>query len=334
VTMEHSLQILEFNRVIEQLVPYAATSLGKEKVKQLKPSTNYDTIKNWQQITAEAARICLAKDTAPLGGVYNIKEALLRSKVDATLSAPEIMEVGSHLYAIIQMKSFTRELQELGEYPQFFNLVNQLEQQPDLYRVIQNTIDDNGKIVDTASIVLRQIRAQMKITENSVREKLNRMVQTHRDKLTDGIVTIRNNRYVIPVKIDYKNTFGGMIHDQSSSGSTVFIEPEAVVALNNKLAQLFANEKTEIERILRDLTLQIKAEADSLLANLLVFAEIDFMFAKARYALATQAVKPVLNTNGEIHLLQARHPLIEPENIVPNDIILGKTYTSIVITGP
>ncbi len=332
--MEHSLQILEFNRVIDQVLPYAATSLGKEKVAQMQPSNNFDTIKNWQQITEEAVRICLAKDSAPLGGVYNIKQALLRSKADAILSAPEILEVGSHLYAIIQMKSFTRELEELGEYPQFYNFVEQLIHQPDLYRTIQSTIDDTGRVVDTASIVLRQIRAQMKITENSVREKLNRMVQTHRDKLTDGIVTIRNNRYVIPVRVDYKNTFGGMIHDQSASGSTVFIEPEAVVALNNKLAQLFANEKTEIERILRDLTLRIKVEADTLLANLLVFAEIDFMFAKARYALATESVRPQLNTNGYIHLLQARHPLIARDEVVPNDIILGKNYNAIVITGP
>lgn len=332
--MEHSLQTLEFNRVIEQLVPYAATSLGKEKVLQLQPSNNYDIVKTWQQITEEALKICLVKDSAPLGGVYNIKQSLLRSKADSILSAPEILEVGTHLYAVLQMKSFTRELQELGEYPQFFALVEALVNQPDLYRAINNTIDETGRVIDTASIVLRQIRAQMKITENSVREKLNRMVQTHRDKLTDGIVTIRNNRYVIPVRVDYKNTFGGMIHDQSSSGSTVFIEPEAVVALNNKLAQLLANEKAEIERILRDLTLQIKVDADLLLENLGVFTEIDFMFAKARYARATQSVRPILNTNGYINLLQARHPLINPAHVVPNDVMLGKTYTSIVITGP
>ncbi len=332
--MEHSLQTLEFYRVIEQLAPYAATSLGKEQVMQLQPSTNYDTVKNWQQITEEAVRICLAKDSAPLGGVYNIKQSLLRSKADAILSAAEILEVGAHLYAVVQMKSFMRELQELGEYSQFYQLVEQLEHQPDLYRTIQSTIDETGKVADTASVVLRQIRAQMKITENSVREKLNRLVQTQRDKLTDGIVTIRNNRYVIPVRIDHKNTFGGMIHDQSSSGTTVFVEPEAVVALNNKLAQLFSNEQTEIERILRDLTLRIKVESDSLLENLIVFADIDFMFAKARYALAIQATRPVLNTTGYINLLQARHPLIACEQVVPNDITLGKHYTAIVITGP
>jgi len=191
-------------------------------------------------------------------------------------------------------------------------------------------------VLDHASDRLRSIRQQLRNTEARVREKLEHIVRSSsaQKMLSDAIITIRNDRYVIPVKQEYRHAYGGIVHDQSSSGATLFIEPQVVVDLNNQLQEARVKEKQEIERILTELTKKVAEHADVLLVNVDVLAELDFIFTKAKYAKKLNATKPNMNNEGYIRLLKARHPLIDPNVVVPNDIELGKDYTTIVITGP
>ncbi len=203
-----------------------------------------------------------------------------------------------------------------------------------LQSAINDCIDETGSVLDSASPELRTIRRAIQATESRIKEKLNQVVAERRNKLTDGIVTIRNERYVVPVRAEAKNTFGGTVHDQSSSGNTYFIEPKEVVDLNNKLQEYHVEERREIERILRALTEEVKKFVDELSVNVDVLSEIDFMFAKGKYARLIHGIRPKMNQKGIIRLVGARHPLIDARTVVANDIEIGDEYTTIVITGP
>ena len=233
------------------------------------------------------------------------------------------------------MKSFAERLNEIKvDAPIFAHHTNTLVALSSLQNAINACIDETGYVMDSASGELRSIRRAIQSTESRIKERLNQVVSERRSKLTDGIVTIRNERYVVPVRADYKNTFGGTIHDQSSSGNTYFMEPKEVVDLNNKLQEWHVEERREIERILRELTEEVKKFIDLLSLNVELLGEIDFMFAKGKYARLINGTRPKINTKGIIRLVAARHPLIDQKSVVANDIELGDEYTTIVITGP
>ena len=333
--MKQAIQILEFNKIKQTVDSLCACSLGQKRVEYLSPSIDEKQVEYSLNQSDEALKIILALGEAPLGGVTDITEAIKRAKISAMLSAQELLGISRLLYAVSQLKTFSERLNEIKvDVPIFSSQVNSLVSLNSLQTAINDCIDETGYILDSASSELRNIRRSIQSTEARIKEKLNHVVSERRNKLTDGIVTIRNERYVVPVRAEAKNTFGGTVHDQSSSGNTYFIEPKEVVDLNNKLQEYHVEERREIERILRALTEEVKKFVDALAVNVEVLGEIDFMFAKGKYARLINGTRPKMNTKGIIRLVAARHPLIDQKVVVPNDIELGDEYTTIVITGP
>lgn len=333
--MKQAIQILEFNKIKQTVDSLCACSLGQKRVEYLSPSVDEKQVEYSLNQSDEALRIILALGEAPLGGVTDITEAIKRAKISAMLSAQELLSISRLLYAVSQLKTFAERLNEIKvEAPIFSSQVNSLVSLNSLQTAINDCIDETGYVLDSASSELRSIRRSIQSTEARIKERLNQVVSERRNKLTDGIVTIRNERYVVPVRAEAKNTFGGTVHDQSSSGNTYFIEPKEVVDLNNKLQEYHVEERREIERILRALTEEVKKFVDALSVNVDVLGEIDFMFAKGKYARLIHATRPTMNTKGIIRLVAARHPLIDQKVVVPNDIELGDEYATIVITGP
>ncbi|MED1265213.1 endonuclease MutS2 [Bacillus mycoides] len=335
--LERTLRVLEYNKVKEQLLEHTASSLGRDKVKNLVPSTDFEEIVELQETTDEAAKVIRLKGHVPLGGISDIRSNIKRAKIGSMLSPHELIEIASTMYGSRQMKRFIDDMIDNGvELPILETHVAQIVSLYDLEKKITNCIGDGGEVVDSASDKLRGIRNQIRTAESRIREKLENMTRSSNAQkmLSDAIVTIRNERYVIPVKQEYRGVYGGIVHDQSASGQTLFIEPQVIVELNNALQEARVKEKQEVERILMMLTEEVAVEADIVLSNVEVVANLDFIFAKALYAKRINATKPIVNNERYMDLKQARHPLIDPEIIVPNNIMLGKDFTTIVITGP
>ncbi|ENQ3078044.1 endonuclease MutS2 [Bacillus sp. WLY-B-L8] len=335
--LERTLRVLEYEKVKEQLLEHIASSLGRDKVKGLVPSTDYEEVVKMQETTDEAAKVIRLKGHVPLGGIFDIRPNVKRAKIGSMLSPHELLDIASTMYGSRQMKRFIEDMIENGvELPILDTYVARIISLYDLEKKITNCISDGGEVVDSASEKLRGIRQQIRTAESRIREKLENMTRSSNAQkmLSDAIVTIRNDRYVIPVKQEYRGVYGGIVHDQSASGQTLFIEPQVIVELNNALQEARVKEKQEVERILMMLTEEVATEADIILENVDVVAELDFIFAKAFYAKRLKATKPILNNERYMNLRQARHPLIDPKVVVPNDIVLGKDFTTIVITGP
>ncbi|SFJ27794.1 MULTISPECIES: endonuclease MutS2 [unclassified Bacillus (in: firmicutes)] len=335
--LERTLRVLEYEKVKEQLLEHVASSLGRDKVKGLVPSTDYEEVVEMQETTDEAAKVIRLKGHVPLGGIFDVRPNVKRAKIGSMLSPHELLDIASTMYGSRQMKRFIEDMIENGvELLILDTYVARIVSLYDLEKKITNCISDGGEVVDSASEKLRGIRQQIRTAESRIREKLENMTRSSNAQkmLSDAIVTIRNDRYVIPVKQEYRGVYGGIVHDQSASGQTLFIEPQVIVELNNALQEARVKEKQEVERILMMLTEEVAAEADIILENVDVVAELDFIFAKAFYAKRLKATKPILNNERYMNLRLARHPLIDPKVVVPNDIVLGKDFTTIVITGP
>jgi DNA mismatch repair protein MutS2 len=335
--LERTMKVLEYNKVKEQLSKHAASSLGKEKVEKLVPTTSYEEAVKWQEMTDEAATVLRLKGNIPLGGISDIRPYAKRAKIGSILSPHELLSISNTMYASRQVEKFIKDLiEEELSIPYLQKFAEKLVVLIDLERKINFCIGDSGEVLDGASDKLKTLRGQLKTFESRAREKLEGMIRSTSTQkmLSDAIITIRNDRYVIPVKQEYRSAFGGMVHDQSASGATLFIEPQSVVEINNQLNEMKLKEKQEIERILTELSNEVAIEADHIINNVSLLAEIDFMFTKGAYSQKIRGSKPRLNNQGYIKLVKARHPLIPKEEVVPNDVELGKDYTSIVITGP
>ncbi|WP_413308379.1 endonuclease MutS2 [Bacillus sp. 1P10SD] len=334
---ERALKVLEFTKVKEQLLSHAASSLGMEKIKNLMPSTDFDEVVALQAETDEAATVLRIKGNVPLSGVYDIRAHVKRSVIGGVLSPHELIQIASTIHASRQMKRFIEELAaERTELPILSEQVERIIPLTNLEQAIKYAIDESGEVLDGASELLRSLRHQLRSNEARVREKLESMIRSSNASkmLSDAIVTIRNDRFVIPVKQEYRGHYGGIIHDQSSSGQTLFIEPQVIVQLNNQLQDIRVKEQLEIERILSELSSQAAEHESELQVIVAVLANLDFIFAKARYGKQMKASMPIMNNEGRIALFKARHPLIPIDEVVANDIMLGKDYTTIVITGP
>ncbi|GAB1762331.1 endonuclease MutS2 [Priestia megaterium] len=330
--------VLEFNKVKEQLQQKVASSLGREKVANLIPSTQYEEVVKWQEATDEATTVLRLRGNVPLGGIFDVRPSVKRAEIGGTLSSNELLDVASTIYAARQVKQFIEQVVEDEDLqlPIITEHIEKLMPLPEVEQTIKMSIDENGTVLDGASDQLRGIRQKLRSTESRIREKLESLIRSSsaQKMLSDAIVTIRNERFVIPVKQEYRSAYGGIVHDQSSSGATLFIEPQAIVTLNNELQEAKVKEKQEIERILIALTVQVAEVANELRQNVYLLGELDFMFAKGRYSHELKASKPKMNDRGYIKLVKAKHPLIAQEDVVANDIELGDQYTSIVITGP
>lgn len=329
---ERILRVLDFQKVIDRLVQQAQTSLGKDLAARLKPSTDLEQVNSLQEETDEASQVIRLNVPVPLGGIFDIRPSLKRSVIGGVLSTSECLDVANTIYGGRQVKDFILGLDE--DLPILKELVEGISPLRNLELEIKRCIDDHGQVMDSATEKLRGIRSSIRTHESRIREKLESYTRTKSNMLSDAIITIRNERYVLPVKHEYRGAVGGIVHDQSASGQTLFMEPKAVVDLNNQLQELRANEKQEIDRILRELSQHIAEEEVSLSENVRILAQVDYMFARANLAREMKASRPTMNNQGYIKMQQARHPLIAPDEVVANDIEIGKEYTSIVITGP
>ncbi|MGJ7920482.1 endonuclease MutS2 [Neobacillus sp. LXY-4] len=334
---ERVLRVLEFDKIKEQLQEHVSSSLGRDKVQELKPSTDFAEVVRLQEETDEAANVLRIKGNVPLGGIFDIRAHIKRAAIGGMLSPYELMQTASTVHVSRSMKRFIEDCAEeelsipiLVEFSERIIVLAELEQS------IKMAIDDNGEVLDGASETLRSLRHQLRTKEARVREKLESMIRSSNAQkmLSDTLITIRNDRFVLPVKQEYRSHYGGIIHDQSASGQTLFIEPQSVVELNNELQGIRLKEEQEIQRILIQLTGHVALNQAELEVIVTVLAELDFMFAKARYAKRIKASKPLMNDEGKISLTKARHPLIPIDEVVPNDITIGIDFSTIVITGP
>ncbi|HJV32280.1 MAG TPA: endonuclease MutS2, partial [Bacillales bacterium] len=283
---QKALKVLEFEKVKEQLFEHASSSLGKEKVKRLFPSTDFEEVVKLQAETDEAANVIRLKGNVPLSGIHDIRAHIKRSVIGGVLSPIELIQIANTIHASRQMKRFIIDMEdEKIEIPILNELAEQITPLPELEQSIKMAIDESGEILDGASDVLRSLRHQLRSNEARVREKLESMIRSSsaQKMLSDAIVTIRNDRFVIPVKQEYRSHYGGIIHDQSASGQTLFIEPQAIVQLNNQLQDIRVKEQLEIERILMELSAKAAESEAELRVIVDVLTNLDFIFAKARF---------------------------------------------------
>jgi DNA mismatch repair protein MutS2 len=326
-------KVLEFNKIKEQLITQAASSLGVEKARALTPSVDYDEVVQLQEETDEAYHIIRLKGNVPLGGISNIKPHVKRAAIGGVLSTQECLAIASTIYGGKQLKLFIERIDDL-HLPIILSITNEIMPLNDLEREIKSCIDENGYMMDGASEKLRGLRTKIRTNENKIRDRLENVTRTKAKMLSDSIITIRNDRYVLPVKQEYRHAIGGIVHDQSASGQTLFMEPQSVVELNNQLSQAKVDEKREIERILKELSIRVAEDEVVLIQNAEALAKLDFIFARAKLSHQMKASKPKMNNSGRIKMKQARHPLIESDEVIANDVELGDSYTAIVITGP
>ncbi|MCG1027857.1 endonuclease MutS2 [Virgibacillus halodenitrificans] len=326
------LRVLEYKKIRDELINKTETSLGKKMAGKLNPSTEFNEVQHLQDETDEAMQIIRLNLNVPLGGIRDINESLKRTVIGGVLSTIECLDVANTIYGGRQVKDFIEKLEE--DIPILQDLVLRITPLRELEKSIKSSIDDHGHMMDSASQRLRSIRSTIRTLESRVRDKLDSFTKTKSNMLSDSIITIRNDRYVLPVKQEYRGSIGGIVHDQSASGQTLFMEPRAVVDLNNQLQEASIQEKQEVERILRELSEQIANQEGFLTENIAVLGQIDFIFARAKLGNNMKASKPKMNERGIIKMKQARHPLIAADEVVANDVEIGDNYTTIVITGP
>jgi len=333
---EKALHTLEYDKIIRRLAGMASTSLGREEAEKLSPSRELEIVTRRIAATDEAVRAVSLKGSPPFGGITDIRSSLQRAKLQGMLQPPELMEVAQFIMGSRRLSRFIASAGEETELPLLGDLCEPLTDFKALEDEIRRCVDEQGEVLDTASPELAAVRRDIRINEGRAREKLESLIRSSsvQKMLQETLITMRNDRYVIPVKQEYRSHFGGIVHDQSGSGATLFIEPEAVVLMNNKLRELKIKEQNEIERILRKLTAEIGQRADLLAGDAEILGLIDFIFAKASLANSLSATLPVMNDEGKLFLRRARHPLIDIKTAVPIDIELGESYTSIIVTGP
>ena len=304
------------------LADCASSILGKELAGSITPSEDAAEVQSRLDETAEAVRIA-GFGAPPLGGIRDLRACLKKAKLDASLTLDELMDVRSMLYATSAVKRFFGELEV--EAPMLKEQALSLEILTMLERSLDNAIDERGELRDDASVELSRIRRERAAAEAHIKDRIESLlhapqIQKH---LQEAIVTVRDGRYVLPVKADARRFVPGIVHDQSATGSTLFIEPMSVVDAGNDIKQLTLSEQQEIARILKSLTRDIGKQRDALMENARILAEIDFAFAKARLAERMHATEPKLSVEGITDLKGARHPLIAPQKVVPIDIAIG-----------
>lgn len=331
-----SIKTLEYPKIIEQLSTFTVSDLGQQEIKKILPSKSQAEVERLLEETDDAVKLLRLKDGIPLGSFNDVRAHIKRMEIGAILSGQELIQIGQLIKGVREVYDFFESLKkEEIELNQLYTLSDRIIVLSQLERKIYATLTEGGSVLDDASSKLKSLRTSIRQTEGNVREKLNNIVRGSQSKyLTDSIITMRNDRYVIPVKADSRGAFGGVVHDQSSSGQTIFVEPQSVLDLNNRLKRLQSEEKYEIERILSDLSVEILPHADEIISNLQVLVDIDVLQAKALYAREIKATRPGVSSEKYIELYGARHPLIEEDEIVANDIILGENYKTIVVTGP
>lgn len=335
---KRALKTLEFDKVREQVANFCTSSLGRAYLDLLEPSIDAVDVVRLLDEMDEGLSLLRIRGNVPMGGIFDVRGHAKRAQIGGMLSPNELMEIASTIRASRILRQFFESIEDAKEIaiPNFIKRKEAIPILTALEHEIIACIDDNGLVLDSASPQLRSIRQQLRAQESRVREKLESYTRGKNASkmLSDSIVTIRNDRYVIPVKQEYRSNYGGIVHDQSSSGQTLFIEPDAVVQANNEIRRLKTKEQEEIERILIALSLEVQVVAHDLFNLVQILGEIDVILAKAKYGQANNCTKPTVNEQGLIRLIKARHPLLDMKEAVPNTIEFGGEITAIVITGP
>ena len=332
---QKALTSLEYYKIIERLTEKASSSMGKELCRKLLPSTDINEIRLMQTQTRDALTRLFQKGSISFGSVKDIRGSLKRLEIGSSLGIAEILAVCSLLENTSRVKSYSRNERSNAFADSLDSMFDQLSPLTPLSAEIRRCILSEDEISDDASPGLRQVRRNMKITNDRIHTQLSGLVSgSARTYLQDSVITMRNGRYCIPVKAEYKGQVPGMIHDQSSTGSTLFIEPMVIVKLNNDMRELELQEQKEIEIILSSLSQQIAEERESIALNLTLMVQLDFIFARAALAMEMNGSEPVFNEEGKVFLKKARHPLIPKKKVVPIDIRLGEDFDLLIITGP
>ncbi|MCH5250006.1 MAG: endonuclease MutS2 [Lachnospiraceae bacterium] len=329
------LRVLEYNKIIEQLTDKATSEPGKKLCRKLEPMTDVEQIRYAQTETADALSRLFKKGSTSFGGNKDLSFSIRSLEVGSTLSITELLNIASMLENVNRIKTYGRHDRDDTPSDSLNEYFNALEPLTQIANEIRRCILSEEEIADDASPTLKHIRRSMALTNDKIHSQLSSMVNgSYRTYLQDAVVTMRNNRYCIPVKAEHKGQVPGMIHDQSSTGSTFFIEPAAVVSLNNELKELSIKEQEEIEVILADLSSRAGEHTKTLASNQKLMTTLDFIFAKASLAMDENATMPVFNTEHHIRLRKGRHPLLDKKKVVPIDIELGTDFDLLVITGP
>ena len=328
-----SFKVLEYEKITNWLAAFAATMQGKERCRSVVPSGDYDEVARLHQETAEAVQI-LQVQAPPFGGVYDLRDILKTAARGSILEIDELRSVMSTMGGMRNVKYFFRDL--TLDVPLLKEQAKPIEILGMVERHLKDTTDEHGNFRDDASPELRRITRELHTAQARVKDRLSAILHdaANQKYFQEAIVTVRDERYVIPVKQEYRNYFPGVIHDQSASGATLFIEPLATVELNNTVRQMGLAREQEIQRILQKLSAEIAVNGSILAANCEILAAIDLIFARAGLAREMEAYPPILNRDGYVHLKRARHPLLPKDKVVPIDIELGKTFSILLVTGP
>lgn len=333
--IEKTMRILEYNKIITRLSGLCLSPMGSEIAESLLPSSNIDEVRQMQEETDEAVKIMLSKGSIPFEGLQDIREGIKKLGIGSILQPSDLLKIADQLRCARRLKNFLSGESE-DEYHILYDLADGIVPLKKIEDEIYSCIISEDEVSDNASPALNNIRRQIRDKNSAIRDKLNSIIRSQNGSkaLQESIITVRGDRFVVPVKSEYRGSFPGLVHDQSASGSTLFIEPMAVVEMNNDIKQLKAKEKAELERILSQLTVMVYDNIDSLKINNEILSELDFIFGKARLSLDLKCMPPSINDGGYIYIKRGRHPLIDPKVVVPNNITIGNGISTLVITGP
>ncbi|MFU2417656.1 endonuclease MutS2 [Peptacetobacter sp. AB800] len=333
-----SFRVLEFDKIIEILKTKASSSLGLHKIENLEPSSDFEEVQYRLQETTEAQSILIKRGHVNLGGIHDVLDKVKRAEIGASLDPGSLLMVADTLRAA---RVLSNSLSGDGEeedfnYPIIQSLATSLYIHREIEDAIYNAIVSEIEIADSASSTLRDIRRKIVQKNQSIRSKLNTIISsaTYQKYLQDSIISMRGDRFVVPVKAEYRSVVAGIVHDQSSSGATLFIEPMSIVEMNNELRKLKLDEQEEIERILAELSKMIGEIAREIISNQEILEKIDFIFAKGKLSLEMKGIDPKLNKDKSFVIKNGRHPLLDPKKVVANTIYLGDEFHTLVITGP
>ena len=328
------LKTLEYHKIIEKLTEYAASEPGKRLCRELEPSSDFEEIVQAQAETADAVARVRQKGSVSFAGISDIGGSLKRLEIGSSLSIHELLAVSSLLTCAARAKNYGRRQESELPDDSLDEMFRSLEPLTNVNNEITRCIISEEEVADDASPGLRHVRRQMKITGDRVHTQLNAILNSSRTMLQDPVITMRDGRYCLPVKAEYKSSFQGMVHDQSATGSTLFIEPMAIIKLNNELRELEIREQKEIEMVLAALSMELVPYVETILINLKLLTKLDFIFARAALARHYNCSMPKFNKNGYIHIKDGRHPLLDPKKVVPINVYLGKDFDLLILTGP
>ena len=329
------LKTLEYNKIITQLTSYAASTPGKLLCQNLLPMSDYHEIVQAQTETSDALTRVRMKGSLSLSGVRDVRDSLKRLEIGSALGIPELLSISSLLTVAARAKAYGQH-EESEEFPDdsLDSMFRSLEPVTSVNNEIKRCILSEDEISDNASPGLHKVRRSMHGINDRIHTQLNSILNSCRSYLQDAVITMRDGRYCLPVKAEYKSQVNGMVHDQSSTGSTLFIEPMAVIQLNNELRTLEIQEQKEIEAVLADLSGQLMPYTEELAIDLQILSHLDFIFAKAALSRHFKCSEPKFNTEGRIHIKDGRHPLLDPQKVVPITVWLGTDFDLLMVTGP